>query len=103
MSRSGLNAKAFSSPHQPNKFKWKMTDRSLTKSQGLLLLEGPERTFSCYNELWWNTAAPKQSRAVGLCYFQEDRICFLSLLKPYWYQEGTSSENSTWQEISKTL
>lgn len=94
---------AFSLPHQPNKFKSERADRSLRKSQGPFSLEGPERTSSYYNKLWWNTAVPRQRRAVGLCYFWEESFCFSSLLKPYWYQEGTSSERSTWQEISETL
>lgn len=105
-SRNGLNARAYclfpSTPTQ--QIQTREGRQSLTKSQTLFPIEGRERTSSCYNELWWDTAPPRQRRAAaGLCCFWEGSFCFLSLLKPHWYQEGNSSENSTWQEISKTL
>lgn len=97
-SRNGLNARAYclfpSTPTQ--QIQAREGRQSLTKSQTLFPIEGWERTSSCYNELWWDTAAPRQRRAAaGLCCFWEGSFSFLSLLKPHWYQEGNSSENST--------
>lgn len=61
-SRNGLNARAYcllpSTPTQ--QIQGKEGRQSLTKSQTLFPVEGRERTSSCYNELWWDTAAPRQ-------------------------------------------
>lgn len=73
---------AFCPPHQPNKFRWERADRSLTKKQGLFPLEGMGHLAVMGHR------CPKAEKNCGVVRLPRGR---------------TSSENSTWQEISKTV